>query len=109
TAATSPPWSAPSPRTASSPTGWARDDKRAILTREFAPHDGGAVDHGLQLAERHLATVVLHAAVRGDDEPFGIDVGQGRPDPRRHRLRRLHSRVVQVDHPVHDVLAGQLL
>ena len=76
---------------------------------QFRPHDPRALHHRLHLAEGGFARQVFEAAVRGDDDVFGLAKGKRAADARRDGLRRLDLGRRQVEHAENDRLVRQLL
>src|SRR6266513_5403394 len=102
--ATSRPTPTVRPTPTTDPTSWSvharrRRNNRTGRSLELRPDLLCGARHCDKLVERLLAWQVLHPAVRGENQPFGIDEPQRIPDPRDHGLDILDLALVrQVDH-----------
>src|SRR5579883_2931596 len=66
---------------------------------ELGAHQRRALSERRQLGLGHGGRQVAQAAVGVEPQPLGRHYLQAPPDERRHLLRRLHARVLDIDHP----------
>ena len=71
-------------------------------------HQLRSFNNCLHFSERNFAGQILHAAIRRDDDAFGLDVGQRAADPLRHDLRRFDCLVIQIDYAEQNLLICEL-
>ncbi len=99
-----------SPRRRSSPSAAAsRRSPDASGGAEFGPHQAGAVNHRLHLAERDLARQIFEPAIGRDDDVLGLAIGERLADAPRHGLGGFDLVGREIEHADQDLVLGQFL